>query len=397
MSIHSGFSTHFLGVKTSLWICSILRRGIKCLVVIPRMISIGIGMLIRLPSKLIRDAIGIEHASIDVDQPSNSSPQRSEAPQLVMSPSSAVSTIAVDEKKVDSLVEQNAIRKLEAIYDDSDNNLAEESPLDTLLNTAVHSTPATAAIQQEEVPSEIGIIDSSQVLTYETITKASTSSPNDRTSFTLNENDPLLIFLRSQQSCIKGSVDEFYTWLVNSEDIDSMTALKDAVTEDDYLNDMKVGDGGGSGIKGFKRKTFLRAISEYFDDKSDTKSTAEVHQSLPQCQRKNLSDTVEPPEELVCPISLVLMTNEPVLAADGITYERASIEDWFKKSKAKISKAQDNLKQNPQSEADQRIVNNGVCSPILGMKMENLTLIHILVLGTWPVHLKKNRNRLVLS
>ena len=45
---------------------------------------------------------------------------------------------------------------------------------------------------------------------------------------TLNENDPLLIFLRSQESYIKGSLDKFYTWLV-SEDIDSMAALKEAV------------------------------------------------------------------------------------------------------------------------------------------------------------------------
>jgi len=243
---------------------------------------------------------------------------------------------------------------------DSGNNLAKE------------------VVREEDVPSEIGI-DSSQGMTQETITEASISSLNNRSSisrthssFTLNENDPLLIFLRSQQSCIKGSVDEFYTWLVKSEDIDSMIALKEAVNEDDYLNDMKVGDG-GSGVKGFKRKAFLRAISEYFDDESDTKSTAEVHQSLPQCQKK-ISETLEPPEELVCPISLVLMTNEPVLAADGIMYERAPIEDWFQKSKAKIRRAQENLKQNPQSEADQRVINNGVCSPVQGTKMDNLTL-----------------------
>jgi len=254
------------------------------------------------------------------------------------------------------------------------------------VTTAVESSPDKAVQEEEEkIPSEIGIIDSSQgMTTRETITEASMSSLNDRSntskaysSFTLNEDDPLLVFLRSQKSCIKGSVDEFYTWLVESEDIDSMAALKEAVNEDDYLNDMKVGDGGGSGIKGFKRKAFLRAISEYFDDKSDAKSSTKDHESLPQCQKKNLSETLEPPEELVCPISLHLMTNDPVVAADGITYERASIEDWFKKSKAKIRSAEDNLKQNPHSEADQRVVNNGVCSPVYGSKLENLTLVSI--------------------
>lgn len=47
--------------------------------------------------------------------------------------------------------------------------------------------------------------------------------------------------------------------------------------------------------------------------------------------------TREPPDELVCPISLTLMTNDPVVAADGITYELASIEDWFQKSMEKGS------------------------------------------------------------
>ena len=280
----------------------------------------------------------------------------------------------------------NAPSIKEKVVDDvTHDKLAEEM-------TAIESSsiPAMAKKErqrEEEVPSEIGI-DSCQGMTRETITEASMSSLNDRSNtskaysnFTLNENDPLLIFLRSQASCIKGSVDEFYTWLVKSEDIDSMLALKEAVNEDDYLNDMKVGDGEGSGVKGFKRKAFLRAISEYFDE-SDTKSkssTAAEHQSLPQCQKKNLNESLEPPEELVCPISLHLMTNDPVVAADGITYERASIENWFEKSKAKISEAQENLKHNPQSESDQRVVNNGVCSPVYGSKLENLTLVSITV------------------
>ena len=77
----------------------------------------------------------------------------------------------------------------------------------------------------------------------------------------------------------------------------------------------------------------------------------------------------------MCPISLALMTKDPVVAADGITYERVSIEDWFEKSKAKISEAEENLKLNPHSEADKRVVNNGVCSPVYGSKLDNLALV----------------------
>ena len=125
-------------------------------------------------------------------------------------------------------------------------------------------------------------------------------------------------------------------------------------------------------MKGFKRKAVLRAISDYFNDESDTKPP-EVDERKSKAANTNNLD--EPPEELVCPISLNLMSDDPVVAADGITYERASIEDWFKKSKAKTSEAEKNLKQNPQSEADQRVVDNGVCSPVYCTKMESLTLM----------------------
>jgi len=225
-----------------------------------------------------------------------------------------------------------------------------------------HLTP-----EQDCVPTEIGIDSTRGITTRETITESSVSSFNDGSkasktlsTFALNDNDPLLIFLRSQHTCIRGSVDDFYTWLVKSEYIDSMTALKEAVSDDDYYNDtMKVGSG-SSGIKVFKRKVFKRALSEYEDDVSKEPTTT----NLP-----------EPPEELVCPISLVLMTNDPVLAADGITYERVSIEDWFKKSKAKISEAREKLMNNQQSESDQRVVDNGVCSPVYGSKLKSLTLM----------------------
>ena len=80
-------------------------------------------------------------------------------------------------------------------------------------------------------------------------------SSNTTSNFTLNENDPLLMFLRSQHPCIKGNIEEFYSWLVN-EDIDCMSALKEAVSDDEYLNDSMKKGCGTSRIKGFKRKAF---------------------------------------------------------------------------------------------------------------------------------------------
>jgi len=121
------------------------------------------------------------------------------------------------------------------------------------------------AVQEEDVPSEI----------------------------TLNENNPLLIFLRSQESCIKGCVDEFYTWLVTSEDIDSMAALKEAVNEDEYLDIIKVG-GGGSSVKGYKVLSFKRDVLAYDNTKAPVAAADSTDANIAE-----LGDKVDNNEEAV--------------------------------------------------------------------------------------------------
>jgi len=262
--------------------------------------------------------------------------------------------------------EQNNTDSMPTLYQDEQSTVQDDIVTEDDAAAGQSSTPLTTEPVEDEavpfisdqpqpikydkqectIPSEIGINSTQGTNTREIITESSMSSFNDGSkasktlsTFTLNENDPLLVFLRSQHQCIRGSVDGFYTWLIKSEYIDSMTALKEAVCDDDYYNDtMKVGSG-SSGIKVFKRKVFKRAISEYEGNGNKARTTANLN---------------EPPEDLVCPISLVLMTNDPVLASDGITYERASIEDWFKKSKAKGSV---------------------IYSPVHGTEMESLALM----------------------
>lgn len=85
-------------------------------------------------------------------------------------------------------------------------------------------------------------------------------------------------------------------------------------------------------------------------------------------------NNVHDPEELVCPIGLGLMTVDPVLAADGVTYERSHIENWFQTKIAKIRTAQENLKWNPHSESDRKLVEGGVVSPAYGTMMTSLAL-----------------------
>ena len=123
------------------------------------------------------------------------------------------------------------------------------------------------AVREEDVPSEI----------------------------TLNENDPLLIFLRSQESCIKGCVDEFYTWLVTSEDIDSMELLTEAVNDDGYLNEkMKVGDGRDFGVRGFKVLPFKRAVLAHDNTKAPVAAADSTDAKIAE-----LGDKVDNNEEAV--------------------------------------------------------------------------------------------------
>lgn len=82
----------------------------------------------------------------------------------------------------------------------------------------------------------------------------------------------------------------------------------------------------------------------------------------------------DPPSELFCPIDLVLMTEDPVLAADGVTYERSAIEKWFQTNMAKIAMAQEKLQMNPNLQQEQELVKNGIRSPLYGTQMPNLLL-----------------------
>jgi hypothetical protein len=139
-----------------------------------------------------------------------------------------------------------------------DDALLPRGLIDSSISTPTKSFP-------RKVPSEIGIQSQetrATIATTEDGDRSSTSNASSCSSI-LNENDPLLMFLRSQHQCIKGNIEEFYIWLVKSEDIDSMSALKEAVSDYEYLADsMKVGCG-TSGLKGFKRKAFQRAVMEY--------------------------------------------------------------------------------------------------------------------------------------
>ena len=184
--------------------------------------------------------------------------------------------------------------------------------------------------------------------------------------------------------------------------------MKEAVVDEEYLNEtIKIGNG-ESGVKGFKRKVFQRAVLDYQEPPQQLESLAASHNSvIPPMDMNsdktslgmstlesaflpsnlfgspdfgtftptntidvNVQKKSEPPPELVCPIELVLMTDDPVLAADGVTYERRAITNWFESNIAKIKKAEEALKINPFSASDRRVVENGITSPALDRKWQ---------------------------
>jgi len=259
-----------------------------------------------------------------------------------------------------------------------------------------------------QLPSEIGIRN----VTISSGADGSVSSINDRShasrtisqqNFSLPENDSLLKCLREQQACIKGSAEEFFMWLVKSEDIDTIAALKEAVSDEDYLAESMKNGNGVCGVKGFKRKAFQRAVMDYreigattpivsgpYDDLSSVavsngasvirgmESTAFLPSFLfhddNDASLKPISDHGDDiPDELMCPITTELL-EDPVLAADGITYERSAIEDWFCTQMAIIRIAEEQLRVNPGLRRELEIVRRGITSPMRGITLPNLQL-----------------------
>ena len=77
-----------------------------------------------------------------------------------------------------------------------------------------------------------------------------------------------------------------------------------------------------------------------------------------ECNKMCISDFVDVPDHsMLCPITRLLM-NDPVVAADGMTYERTAIRNWILSQK-----------DNPST----RI--GSVCSPVTGEELSNLEVI----------------------
>lgn len=143
--------------------------------------------------------------------------------------------------------------------------------------------------------------------------------------------DGLFLFLCAQSSCLKCKPEDFLLFL-RGEDIDILQDLQEAASDDDFLKEMQ-----NAGLKGFKKIVFKKEID------------AELMRSLPIVENGLHSDSKLPAAaaattadnsiqqssdmllNLECPISLELMTNDPVIASDGFSYERHAIESYYQR------------------------------------------------------------------
>ena len=177
-------------------------------------------------------------------------------------------------------------------------------------------------------------------------------------------SDGLGAFLAEQKVCLKGSPKAFGQWLA-TEDIFSLEDLAAAVSDEDYLHEVLQHGDGRVGVKGFKRVAFKKAVLSAVNPS--------MYDSHPNVARGIPNDD-EAPAELICPISHGLMTNDPVIAADGHTYERVSIDAWYRKQSSEIAAAKQQIASGSDTQQARAIIERGVLSPLTHEKMPHLNL-----------------------
>jgi hypothetical protein len=120
----------------------------------------------------------------------------------------------------------------------------------------IDDTGAISMTTNEEI--ENSSIPTSVLLSDED--KCAQQESQNALKFASADDEELLQFLLSQQNCIKGSANNFYIWLVKSEDITTMEELSEAISDDDYIRECLQPGDGVVGVKGFKRKAFKNAV-----------------------------------------------------------------------------------------------------------------------------------------
>lgn len=106
---------------------------------------------------------------------------------------------------------------------------------------------------------------------------------------------------------------------------------------------------------------FTRKMQQSQKRRTELENKHEICQEKIQKLKQNIAHI---PEHFVCPISLEIM-EDPVIASDGYTYERKSIEDWFSNNST-------SPKTNLEVEDKKLITNHNLRSQILEFRASGL-------------------------
>ena len=205
------------------------------------------------------------------------------------------------------------------------------------------------------------------------------------------QKDSLLAFLEANKACLKGSPAEFCDWLRKEEDINSLADLADAVQDDEYLHEVLQAGNGSVGVKGFKRAAFKKVAMAAAGTSSQTGGSglmiAEATTTAPssavassQIETRTVvssggasgtSSNNQVQTELVCPISHVLMVNDPVIASDGYTYSKAAIEMWIQRQRSECQEAIRILHMDPNNKQARAVAERGILSPLTHQPLSN--------------------------
>ena len=121
------------------------------------------------------------------------------------------------------------------------------------------------------------------------------------------------------EKILEWTYQDVYKWISNKE-IENLNALKE------NLKHQKI-DG--------KQLLFLSDEEIEKDIRLNEESKRELKKAIEELKKENPIDVnkiLDIPEDLKCPITEKLM-EDPVMASDGWTYERKSIEEYFKQNK----------------------------------------------------------------
>jgi len=205
------------------------------------------------------------------------------------------------------------------------------------------------------------------------------------------QKDSLLAFLEANKACLKGSPVDFCDWLRKEEDISSLADLADAVQDDDYLHTVLQVGNGSVGVKGFKRAAFRKVAlaaagtsSTGGGDSIVAEGTATAPPSTVASSQLESGTIVsaggvsgtpssnnQVQNELVCPISHVLMVNDPVIASDGYTYSKAAIEMWIQRQRSECQEAIQILRSDPNNKLARTVAERGILSPLTHQPLPN--------------------------